>query len=100
MEIVKQLHSLAVPVVYTVGYHTSVLVSAKYVNSFTIILPQTRREESPSISKCFPRRWLDIKGNRITEVWEAALRSVVGLVHLRPGISHVRLKSSIAVRWF
>lgn len=100
MEIVKQLHSLPIPLVYPVGYHTSVLVSAKHVSSFTIILPQTRREEPPSISRCFPRRWFDIKGNRITEVWEAALRSVVGLVHLRPGISHVRLKSSITVRWF
>lgn len=97
MRLVEQLRSLPVPILYVVGYQASLLVSARHVTPWTITLPSMKRDEeqSRSISKVFPRRWIDINGNRMTEVWEAALRAVIGHVHLRPGISHVRRKSDM-----
>ena len=48
-------------------------------------------EEAARKALVFPRRWLDIYGRKLKEVWEAAVRAVLGLVLLRPGISQVRL---------
>ena len=50
----------------------------------------TDREGAERKSMVFPRRWLDIYGRKLDEMWEAALRAVVGQILLRPGISQVR----------
>ncbi|EJD04259.1 uncharacterized protein FOMMEDRAFT_106841 [Fomitiporia mediterranea MF3/22] len=86
--IIHQLHTSRVPRVYVTGYDSTFVVSAKYIGSWTITLPG---EDGP-LTKVFPRRWLDITGDRISMVWEAGLRAVVGLVHLRPGISQAELR--------
>ena len=48
-----------------------------------------RPVENPTLM-IFPRRWLDVYGRKLDEVWEAALRAFLGLVLLHPGISQVR----------
>ncbi|KAJ3764305.1 hypothetical protein EV360DRAFT_31693 [Lentinula raphanica] len=66
-----------------VGYNHTLLVSAAHAGSWTVLL-----SESPSI-RVFPRRWLDIHGKKVIDVWEAALRAVIGAIVFRPGISQV-----------
>ncbi len=48
--------------------------------------------DASPVVKIFPRRWLDIAGNRVREVWDAAVRSVTALVHSRPGMCQVKWK--------
>jgi transcription factor C subunit 3 len=38
----------------------------------------------------FPRRWLDIKGEKVPDIWQAAIRAVMGTIIFRPGILQVR----------
>ena len=72
-----------IPLIYIVGYTEAVAVSAKFVGNRTLVYPAP-------IGKKFPRRWLEIDGNRNEDVWKAAVRATIGLIHLRPGISQVR----------
>ncbi|KAJ3736873.1 hypothetical protein DFJ43DRAFT_382574 [Lentinula guzmanii] len=71
---------------YWVGYNSTLLVSAAHAGSWTVAL-----SDSPSI-RVFPRRWLDIFGKKVIDVWEAALRAVIGAIISRPGISQSELR--------
>lgn len=71
-----------IPLAYWVGYTSVVLVAAEYIRSWTVTI------SGPKM--LLPRRWLDVLGRRIDEVWEAALRAVIGVVLFRPGVSQVR----------
>lgn len=42
-------------------------------------------------TRVFPRRWIDIRGDRIPNLWAAALRAVLGTLVFRPGISQAEL---------
>lgn len=75
-----------IPLIYIVGYSEAVAVSAKFVGNRTLGYPAAI---GPA-GKKFPRRWLEIDGNRNEDVWKAAVRATIGLIHLRPGISQVR----------
>lgn len=66
-----------------VGYNNTLLVSSAHAASWTVAL-----SDSPLI-RVFPRRWLDIFGKKVIDVWEAALRAVIGAIVFRPGISQV-----------
>lgn len=69
------------------GYTSPKLVSAAYLQSWAV----TISEEPPM--RVLPRRWLDIWGNKMFEVWQAATRAVTGIVFFRPGISQVSRSS-------
>lgn len=84
-DVIHRLHSLRVPLIYLTGYSSTIVVSAKHAGDWTVTLPVG----NVSVSKVFPRRWLDIGGGRVAMVWEAGLRAIIGIVHLRPGISQV-----------
>lgn len=72
---------------YWVGYSkTLYLVSASHIASWTV------QVAADLTTRVFPRRWLDINGDRVVEVWESALRAVVGTVLFRPGISQTELR--------
>jgi len=45
--------------------------------------------KNPS-TRIFPRRWFDLTGKKALDVWESALKAVVGVVVFRPGVSQVR----------
>jgi transcription factor C subunit 3 len=69
------------------GYGSSLyLVSAVHITKWTVSV------SSNPLTRVFPRRWLDITGARITEIWEAALKCVVGTVIFRPGIPQTELR--------
>lgn len=81
---VHRLTRLVPPPLTCTGYTSSVLVSSAYVRHWSV----TVREEP--LMRVLPRRWIDIHGERIDELWQAALRAVMGIVVFRPGVSQVR----------
>lgn len=81
--LVDQLIEAEVPQVYWTGYDSLVLVSAYHVAKWSVVVSKT-----PLINE-FPRRWLDIRGTKVEDFWQAALRAVMSLVVFRPGITHV-----------
>lgn len=79
----EQMIALSVPLLYVVGYTSPVVVSAYHVGPWTV---QTHTEH---MNKIFPRRWKDIRGGTIDEVWDAGCRAVMGILFMRPGIALV-----------
>ena len=83
--VIHRLHTIREPLIYLSGYSSTIIVSAKYISRWALTLPG----ENTPITRVMPRRWLDLTGSRVRSVWEAGIRAVVGLIHLRPGISQV-----------
>lgn len=81
--IVRRLTDGSVPIMFWTGYSAIVLVHSAFTEKWTVIV-----SECP-LARLHPRRWYDIEGRRIPNYWEAALRSVMGVVIFRPGITQV-----------
>lgn len=88
LRIISVLADAAIPLAYWVGYNDVVLVASQFIEPWSITLPDTE----DGVKKVFPRRWLDIRGRFRTEVWDAALRAVVGLVVVHPGFSQAEIR--------
>ncbi|KAI6046109.1 hypothetical protein EDC04DRAFT_1873655 [Pisolithus marmoratus] len=86
LKIVQRMMLLTPPVLVMTGYTTPVVVSSEHCARWTVTL-----SEDP-LTYVLPRRWLDVRGSRVDELWTAALRSVVGTVILRPGIPQAELR--------
>lgn len=80
----NQMVEASIPQVYWTGYESLVLVSAHFIAKWSVIVTKD------PMCNLFPRRWLDIRGNRVPSFWQAALRAVMGSVVFRPGISQVK----------
>jgi hypothetical protein len=80
---VNQMVEASIPQVYWTGNESLILVSAHFIAKWGVNVSKD------PMSRLFPRRWLDIKGNKVPSFWHAALRSVIGSVIFRPGISQV-----------
>ncbi|KAF9073871.1 hypothetical protein BDP27DRAFT_1318300 [Rhodocollybia butyracea] len=74
------------PFLHWAGYNSTRLVSSAHAKSWTVAL-----SDSP-LTRVFPRRWLDIFGKKMTDIWGAALRAVIGAIVLRPGISQSEIR--------
>ena len=72
------------PLAYWVGYSEPLLVSAVHIRRWGIKLNNQLH---------LPRRWLDINGREMQDIWEAACRAVIGIVMTRPGIPEVGYQS-------
>lgn len=83
--IVNRLVDASVPLAYWAGYTKVVLISAAHIRPWTVCPSGTGGRNV----MLFPRRWIDITGKKISDVWEAALRAVLGIIVLRPGVSQV-----------
>lgn len=81
--ITNQMAEADMPQIYWTGYDSLVLISAHVVAKWSVIV-----SEDP-LTYMFPRRWLDIRGVKVPDFWQAALRAVMGLVVFRPGIPQV-----------
>ena len=81
---VNQMTEASIPQLYWTGYESLILVSAHSIAKWGVTITKD------PMSSLFPRRWLDIKGNKVPSFWHAALRSVMGSVIFRPGISQVK----------
>lgn len=86
--IVTQMIEASIPQVYWIGYNNLSLVSAEFISRWSLAVSKE------PIVNVFPRRWLDIRGVRVPDFWQAALRAVMGLIIFRPGIPQVRKNGS------
>src|SRR5277367_4712206 len=84
LALIHQMVNASPPLVFWSGYSTVVLVSFACLQSWSVIV-----SESPRV-QIFPRRWCNMYGVRVDDLWEAALRAVIGVVLFRPGVSQVR----------
>lgn len=75
-----------VPLAFWTGYSEVVLVSSRHLSTWSVLIS----EADTGCVRVFPRRWLDIEGRMMSEVWEAARRAVMGIILFRPGITQVR----------
>lgn len=64
------------------GYLSVVLVSSTYLQTWSLVVPI-----SGAMVK--PRRWTDIRGSQVPEIWETGLRAVIGTIVSRPAITQV-----------
>lgn len=83
MSVMEQLMEDTVPLIFCAGYATLLVVSSAYARAWAV----TVSAEPPM--RVFPRRWIDISGRKMVDVWDAALRAVIGTIVYRPGISQV-----------
>ncbi|KAI0823034.1 hypothetical protein BC628DRAFT_1365542 [Trametes gibbosa] len=95
--VIQRITDAPVPLAHWTGYTAVVLVGAAHITPWAVVVPVSENTEAravPSVKQMmiFPRRWLDIRGRKLREVWDAALRAVVGLVLLRPGISEAEIR--------
>jgi hypothetical protein len=73
-----------IPLIVLVGHSRPLVVGARQSVAWTVTV-----SEEPRIN-VFPRRWLDVRGAKVREIWRAAMRAVIGILVFRPGISQVR----------
>jgi oxalate---CoA ligase len=85
LPIVRRVTESSFPLLFWSGYSSLVLVHSAYLQAWTVVI-----QEEPRM-RMYPRRWFDITGSRIKDIWEAALKAVVGVILFRPGISQVSL---------
>ncbi|KAK0465216.1 uncharacterized protein EV420DRAFT_1759926 [Desarmillaria tabescens] len=86
LPVIQRLAERPLPLLYWVGYSSVYLVSAAHIKTWTVTLP------SEILLNIFPRRWIDVRGTKLVEVWEAALRAAIGVIIFRPGISQAELR--------
>ncbi|KAF9243844.1 hypothetical protein BU15DRAFT_86274 [Melanogaster broomeanus] len=86
LDIVEKMTSTSPPVLFWTCYDTPTLVSSDYCDLWSVIL------SNEPLTFVFPRRWLDLRGYKLDSAWSAALRAVVGVVFLHPGLSQAELR--------
>ncbi|TDL28869.1 hypothetical protein BD410DRAFT_738661 [Rickenella mellea] len=88
LTVIKRLSTATVPLFFWTGYASAVLVSSHYISAWTVVVSEPER----ALTRVYPRRWVDISGERIPEVWNAALRAVTSVVLQRPGVCQAELR--------
>ncbi|KAI0032488.1 hypothetical protein K488DRAFT_49752 [Vararia minispora EC-137] len=81
-----QLVDASLPLAFPVGYGRMVLVAAQHIRQWTITV-----SEEP-LTFALPRRWMDVAGRQIPDIWESALRALIGIIIFRPGISQEEMR--------
>jgi oxalate---CoA ligase len=84
LTLVHRMTEMHTPLLFWAGYSSSALVSSMYLRAWTVMVSKNPR------TRIFPRRWFDLTGKKMSDVWESALKAVVGVVVFRPGVSQVR----------
>lgn len=80
------MSSLNPPIVFWTGFTPPVVVASDHCKPWAV----TVLDEPYSL--VLPRRWLDVHGLKVEEFWTAALRAVVGMIFLHPGIRQGELR--------
>jgi len=82
----KALLESSPPLAYWTGYSSQSvsLVAASHIQKWSVLL---------SSRLVLPRRWIDMLGNTMQDIWEAACRAVVGTVSMRPGMTEADLRN-------
>ncbi|CAE6468822.1 unnamed protein product [Rhizoctonia solani] len=82
------------PQAYALGYDETRVVSAQYLSDWVVEVGLGNEEPSQTESKLiFPRRWLDIYGNMLDDIWTMAVRTMIGAFIYRPCMSERTLRS-------
>ncbi|CAE7225830.1 unnamed protein product [Rhizoctonia solani] len=82
------------PHAYALGYDQARIVSAQYLSDWAVEITWGNDEPSQTESKfIFPRRWLDIYGNMLEDVWTMAVRTVTGAFMYRPCMNELTLRT-------
>ncbi|CUA70965.1 Titin [Rhizoctonia solani] len=82
------------PHAYVLGYDQARIVSAQYLGDWTVEAASRAGETNQNESKfIFPRRWLDIYGNMLEDVWTMVIRTVMGAFIYRPCMNQLALRS-------
>jgi hypothetical protein len=83
LAVIRRITESPSPLLFWAGYSSPILISSAHLREWTVVT-----SEFPMI-RIFPRRWLDIFGSKMTDVWEAALKATLGVILFRPGITQV-----------
>ena len=107
---VKMLTSSSGPLAFWAGYaEPAVLVASQYVSAWAIKIPippiETPERPNPlratepdadgqrgTFTYVFPRRWKDVHGRLLQNLWDAALKAVMSHIWLRPGVCEARTR--------
>ena len=79
---IDKVTSRRAPLFFWAGYLSVVLVSSAYLQAWSLVTPT-------SLVMVKPRRWIDIDGSQVLEMWEAGLRVAMGTIVSRPAITQV-----------
>jgi len=83
LSVLTSLMDNPIPLIVLVGHSRPLIVSARQSDAWTVAVREEPR------TNVLPRRWLDVRGVKMREMWRAALRAVIGTIVFRPGISQV-----------
>jgi len=83
--VIDKVTSRRTSLFFWTGYLSVVLVSSAYLHTWSVAVPK-------SLVMVKPRRWTDINGSQVPEIWEAGLRAVIGMVVSRPAITQGELR--------
>jgi hypothetical protein len=85
VSVLESLMDNTIPLIVRVGHVQPRIVCSSQSAPWTVMV---NNSEEPRIN-VLPRRWLNSTGEKVREMWRAALRAVIGTVVFRPGISQV-----------
>ncbi|ESK95510.1 hypothetical protein Moror_12696 [Moniliophthora roreri MCA 2997] len=74
------------PLLYWVGYTTPLLIGAAHMQQWTVVI------SLEPMMRILPRRWMNINGYKMMNIWQAASRAVIGTIIFHPGISQYELR--------
>ena len=87
----ESLMNNTIPLIVRVGHVRPRIVCSSQSAPWTVVV-----HEEPRIN-VLPRRWLNTTGEKVGELWRAALRAVIGIVVFRPGISQASARAEATV---
>ncbi|KAJ7785880.1 hypothetical protein B0H16DRAFT_1488336 [Mycena metata] len=83
---VRQITECAVPPIFWTGYSSLVLVASSYLRAWTVQI------STEPMARIFPRRWIDMTGAKVMDLWDAATRAVMGVLVFHPGVTQAQLR--------
>lgn len=112
-------HLIDIGLAFWAGYEEIVLIAALFLRRWTVIIsprlplpPTGPTDRVPSekplsegtpeatqkaLVRVFPRRWLDIHGHKMADVWVTARQAVMGIIVFHPGISQASIVQRLRV---
>ncbi|CAE6398352.1 unnamed protein product [Rhizoctonia solani] len=80
------------PHAYVLGYDQARIVSTQHISEWAIEVAGVDEASQTEPKLIFPRRWLDIYGNMLEDVWTMCVRAVTGAFMYRPCVSETILR--------
>ncbi|KAJ7456579.1 hypothetical protein FB451DRAFT_1048140 [Mycena latifolia] len=80
---VQSLTECSVPPMFWAGFASLVLVASSHLRTWTVEISKE------PLTRIFPRRWIDMSGSKVMDVWDAAARAVMGVLVFHPGVTQV-----------